>query len=90
VTQVRILTAYELLKMPDIPKPNGPDINIGASLVALEWALAGIAGIILGLRLFTVAIVLRRVQLADYLILLAFVCSSFPFSYAGSLSFDII
>ena len=72
--------------MSDIPKPNGPDINIGASLVTLEWALAGIAGIVLGLRLFTVAIVLRRVQLADYLMLVAFVCSIFPISHAGSLS----
>jgi hypothetical protein len=51
----------------------GPDVNIGASLMALEWALVGITAIVLGLRLFTVSVVLRRVQLADYLMILAFV-----------------
>jgi hypothetical protein len=60
--------------MADIQKPIGPDVNIGASLMALEWALVGITTIVLGLRLFTVSVVLHRVQMADYLMVLAFVC----------------
>lgn len=60
-----------------IPFPDGPDVDIGASLLAVEWTLAGLAGIVLGLRLFTVSWILRRVQVADYLMLAAFVRSVF-------------
>jgi hypothetical protein len=71
--------------MSTIPKPNGPDVNIGPSLIGLEWGFAGLAAIVLGLRLFTAAAILRRVRIADYLMALAFVCISsssssfFPF-----------
>jgi hypothetical protein len=60
--------------MSEIPNPNSPDVNIGASLIAFEWAFASVAAVILGLRWFAVAIILRRVKMADYLMLLAFVC----------------
>jgi hypothetical protein len=59
--------------MPDIPKPDGPDVNIGPSLLALEWALAGIAAVIITLRWISVVFFLRRVRLADHLMLLALV-----------------
>ena len=55
-----------------------PDVNIGGSLLAVEWSLAGIVGIVLGLRLFTVICILKRVQAADYLMLLAFVRLAIP------------
>jgi len=61
--------------MPDIPKPDGPDVNIGPSILAVEWALAGIAAVVLALRWISVVFFLRRVSLADYLMLLAFICA---------------
>jgi hypothetical protein len=64
--------------MPDIPKPNGPDVNIGASVIALEWALAGVAALVLGLRWVTVAVITRRIQRADYFMVLAFVRHYIP------------
>jgi hypothetical protein len=67
--------------MTAIPMPNGPDVDIGGSLLAVEWTLAGIAGLVLGLRLFTVSYILHRVRVADYLMLLAFVRRVFPFSW---------
>lgn len=59
--------------MDAVPFPNAPDTNIGGSLLAVEWTLASLAGLVLGLRLFTVTCILHRVRVADYLMLLAFV-----------------
>jgi hypothetical protein len=61
-------------RMSEIENPYAPDINIGLSLIIFEWALAGVAAAILGARWYTVTAIQRRVRLADYLMLIAFVC----------------
>ena len=63
--------------MADIPKPNGPDVNIGGSLIEVEWSLAGVSFVVLGLRLVAGKCILRRIHFADYLMVMAFV-SRFP------------
>lgn len=67
--------------MSAIPMPNAADVNIGGSLLAVEWSLAGVAGLVLGLRMFSVTCILHRVQAADYLMLLAFVSLAIPCFY---------
>jgi hypothetical protein len=64
--------------MATTPMTNEADVNIGGSLLAVQWSLAGIAGIVLGMRLFTVTCILQRVRAADYLMVLAFVRPAIP------------
>jgi hypothetical protein len=59
--------------MDALPRPNGPDDNHGTSLIIFQWSLAGIAAVVLGLRLFTAGAILRKVSIADYLMLSSFV-----------------
>jgi hypothetical protein len=62
--------------MATTPMTNEADANIGGSLLAVQWSLAGIAGLVLGMRLFTVTCILQRVRIADYV--LAFVRPAIP------------
>jgi hypothetical protein len=55
-----------------------PDVNIGTSLIIYNWTLAGVAAIVLGLRLFAVIQVLRRIRMADYAMVLAYVRLIYP------------
>jgi hypothetical protein len=55
------------------PRDLPPDIDLGPPLIILQWTLAGIAALVLGLRLFTSIFLLRAVRVADYFIILAFV-----------------
>lgn len=61
--------------MADIPKPDGPDVNRGDSLVKIHWGFAGVSFIVLGLRLVAGICILRRIHLADYLMAMAFACA---------------
>ena len=63
--------------MADTPKPDGPDVNIGGSLIKIQWSLAGVSFVVLSLRLVAGSCILRRIHLADYLMVMAFV-SRFP------------
>ena len=63
--------------MADIPKPDGPDVNIGGSLIKIQWGFAGVSFIVVGLRLVAGRCVLRHIHLADYLMVTALV-SRFP------------
>jgi hypothetical protein len=64
--------------MTDTPKPDGPDVNIGGSLIKIQWSLAGVSFIVLGLRLVAGSYILRRIHLADYLMVMAFVSRFLP------------
>lgn len=57
----------------DTPNPPNVDTDIGGSLLAVLWTLAGISACILGLRLYTGAFILQRIKLYDYLMIIAFV-----------------
>lgn len=59
---------------------DGPDASIGGTLLTTEWTMAGIAGLILGLRIFAVAYILQHVRVADYLMLIAYVRRVFNLS----------
>ena len=63
--------------MADIPKPDGPDVNIGGSLIKIQWGFAGVSFIVLGLRLVAGICIIRHIHLAYYLMVMAFV-SHFP------------
>ncbi|OCL04685.1 hypothetical protein AOQ84DRAFT_112580 [Glonium stellatum] len=60
--------------MADILKPDGPDVNIGGRLMKVQWALAGVSFVVLALRLVAGVYILGRVRLADYLMVMAFIC----------------
>jgi hypothetical protein len=69
------------LTMASSGPPHGspaPDVNIGTALIIFNWILAGVAAIFLGLRLFTVLHVLRRIRATDYIMVLAFVRLVYP------------
>jgi hypothetical protein len=59
--------------MADNSKQDGGDINIGGRLITLEWTLAALSAIVLGLRLTTASVILKRVRMADYMMILSFV-----------------
>ena len=59
--------------MADIPKPDGPDVNIGGSLINVQWSFAVVSFIVLGLRLVAGICILHRIHIADYLMVIAFV-----------------
>jgi hypothetical protein len=59
--------------MDAIPRPDGPDDNLGASFIIFQWTLAGIAAVVLALRLFTAGAILRKISPADYLMAISFV-----------------
>jgi len=62
--------------MADPANSGGTDDSTGSVLLGVLWSLAGVSAIILALRLYTAAFVLRRVKLHDYLTVAALVSSS--------------
>ena len=74
LTKVKAGYENSTTRISEMENPYAPDINIGLSLVILEWTLAGVAAVIVGARWYTVTAIQRRVQLADYVMLVAFVC----------------
>ncbi|KAF8854037.1 hypothetical protein BDZ45DRAFT_628217 [Acephala macrosclerotiorum] len=65
----------------DTPNPPGVDSNIGGLLLTLLWSLAGLSACILGLRLYTGALILHRLKLSDYLMIMAFACAIIQTSF---------
>ncbi|WKT50522.1 hypothetical protein QSH57_015470 [Fusarium oxysporum f. sp. vasinfectum] len=59
------------MTITDIPKPDGPDDNIGWRVLYISWALYGIAFIVVCLRVFAQAKVTRRLQWGDALMIFA-------------------
>ena len=53
------------------------DTNIGGLLLGILWGLAGFSAITLALRVYTAALIIRRVRLPDYLMIIAFVSITF-------------
>ncbi|CZR65028.1 related to integral membrane protein PTH11 [Phialocephala subalpina] len=54
-----------------VPKPNGPDIDIGPQMLATGWTLYGLAGVVVGMRIFTQVKISRQFGLGDIVMLLA-------------------
>jgi len=55
----------------------GTDESTGDLLLGVLWSLAGLSTIVLTLRLYTAAFILRRIRLHDYLMVMALVgCSA--------------
>jgi hypothetical protein len=55
------------------PGGKAPDHDLGRGLIEFMWTLTGISAVVLGLRLFAVYHVLKRVRAADYLMVASFV-----------------
>ncbi|KAF8849911.1 hypothetical protein BDZ45DRAFT_603606 [Acephala macrosclerotiorum] len=54
-----------------IPKPDGPNIDIGPQMLATGWTLYGLAGVIVGMRIFTQVKISRQFGLGDIMMLAA-------------------
>jgi len=61
--------------MSGIPPAGGPDVHTGERLLAIQWTLASITGIALGLRAYTVVAIQRKTRTSDIVMCLAFVCA---------------
>ncbi|CZR60795.1 uncharacterized protein PAC_10691 [Phialocephala subalpina] len=59
--------------MDTIPRPDGADVNIGARSLIVCWSLYGIAGAIVAARLYAQAIIIRKFEWEDIIIVLAIV-----------------
>jgi hypothetical protein len=71
-------TTSRISKEMEIPQPDGPDVNIGRSMVALLWSFTTISAGILALRVFTrIHFTRRRLKFDDYTIIMAWVSYSF-------------
>ncbi|CZR70080.1 uncharacterized protein PAC_19981 [Phialocephala subalpina] len=60
--------------MSGIPKPDGPDINIGGPMMRTIWVLTGISILVVGLRLYA-QFISRHLDLGDAIMTLSMVCA---------------
>ncbi|RFU34906.1 hypothetical protein B7463_g1500, partial [Scytalidium lignicola] len=54
-----------------IPKPNGPDVDIGSSMLGLCWTLYSIAGVVVAARTYTQLRITRQFGIGDIFMLIS-------------------
>jgi len=60
----------------DTPDSGGTDESVGGVLMGVLWSLAGLSTVVLTLRFYTAAFIIRCVKIHEYLTVMALVGSS--------------
>ncbi|KAH9211686.1 hypothetical protein DL95DRAFT_464640 [Leptodontidium sp. 2 PMI_412] len=59
------------MAVPEIPAPDGPDVDAGVPILAVCWVFYGIAGIVVGARVYAQAKILHKFGWGDAIMVLA-------------------